>query len=429
MKKLSLRLIVGFLVLSLGVFFIGNLLVFAQQKVEITWMFWGSPEITKRILTPIRDDFEKEYPGIKVKMTFVAGGQYFDKLLTMIAGGTPPDVFGFHETVALDYPPRGMVLNLQPLIERDNFDLGKYYKLALDPFRYKGDLYGLPWDGTITEVTTFYNVDLFDKAGVSYPDETWTWDTFLDAAKKLTKKVKGRTTQWGFCTDKGLPWWINFVWQNEGSIFNKEGTRCTLDEPAAYEALQWYADLANKYQVSPTPNYSADMGGMMQMFLTGKVAMINGAIWMVPIFRDIKDFQWDVAVPPKGKVRAVLVCGSAFAISPESKYIDESWEFLKFATGETGCIYELKTGSNIPAIKSLADSELFLDPTKPPKNARICLDVLEYGRNYDMCPNYSRVIQPINTQLDYLWTGEKTAKEVCIEAAKQANKLLAEITK
>ncbi|GAI19981.1 unnamed protein product, partial [marine sediment metagenome] len=291
----------------------------------------GSPEITETIQTPIRDAFEKEYPDIKVKLMFVAGGQYFDKLLTMIAGGTPPDVFAFHETFKLDYPTRGIVLNLQPLMERDNFDLDKYYDISVDPFKYKGDLYGLPWGGTMTLVTTFYNMNLFDEAGVSYPDETWTWDTFLDSAKKITKEVKGRTTQWGFCSDKGLPWWTNFVWQNEGSIFNKEGTKCTLDEPAAYEALQWYADLANKHGVSPKPSYSADMGGMMQMFTTGKVAMVNGAPWMVPTFKTIKDFEWDVAVPPKGKTRACLVCGSGFAISPDSKYIDASWEFLKFA--------------------------------------------------------------------------------------------------
>ena len=63
--------------------------------------------------------------------------------------------------------------------------LDDYYPGSLDVSKYNGKLYGLPW--IAQPVMLYYNPALFNAAGISPPDESWTWDTFKDAAKKLTK--------------------------------------------------------------------------------------------------------------------------------------------------------------------------------------------------------------------------------------------------
>src|SRR5690606_3342619 len=59
-----------------------------------------------------------------------------------------------------------------------------FYPAALDAFAYDGVQYGLPI--TFSTVMLFYNEELFDAAGLSYPDDTWTWDDVLEAAEAIT---------------------------------------------------------------------------------------------------------------------------------------------------------------------------------------------------------------------------------------------------
>ena len=47
-----------------------------------------------------------------------------------------------------------------------------YYPRALEAFQYEGMQYGLP--ETFSTVLLFYNMDLFDQAGVAYPTADWT---------------------------------------------------------------------------------------------------------------------------------------------------------------------------------------------------------------------------------------------------------------
>ena len=99
---------------------------------------------------------------------------------------------------------------------------------------YKDVQYGLPRD--FDTIALFFNKDLFDAAGVDYPDDTWTWE-FRAAAEKLTNKDKGI---WG--AGMQTSWqenYYNFIWQNGGRLLNEDRTKCVVDEPAACEAFDY----------------------------------------------------------------------------------------------------------------------------------------------------------------------------------------------
>ena len=75
-------------------------MVFAQGKTEskaddkpitITYAFWGNPEAIG-VEADIIAAFEAKYPNIHVEPVVSAYGDYHTKLLTMIAGGSAPDV-------------------------------------------------------------------------------------------------------------------------------------------------------------------------------------------------------------------------------------------------------------------------------------------------------------------------------------------------
>jgi multiple sugar transport system substrate-binding protein len=249
---------------------------------------------------------------------------------------------------------------------------------SLRAFTYEKGLYALPKD--IGSLVIFYNKDLFDKAGVPYPDKTWTWDTLIENGRRLTKTdSSGRPSQFGFLAYRQIERWAPFVYQNGGRIFDENGERCLLDKPEAIEAVQFFTDLFLKHHIMPTISQSQAMGGGQgQLFESGKVAMIVDGRWMVPQYSKAK-FAWDVAHLPKMKERGTFTHVSGYVMSSRSKHKSEAWRLLKYLTGRKVQTSMTEKGLLVPARKSIAASDVFLTPDVPPAHDEVFLEATEYG--------------------------------------------------
>ena len=130
-------------------------------------------------------NFEAKYPDVTVQLEFVPQG-YGDKLLTQFAAGTAPDVFQIGDGDVAKFASQGVLESLDPYITGDNpLDTSVLFPTVLAIGQSNGHQYALTKD--YSPLVIFYNKALFDKAGVAYPAENWTWTDFLTAAQKLTK--------------------------------------------------------------------------------------------------------------------------------------------------------------------------------------------------------------------------------------------------
>jgi len=143
-------------------------------------------------LQPFNDaiaSFEAAYPGVKIQLEDVPQG-YGDKLLAEFASGTAPDVFQVGDGDVANFSAKGVLEPLDDYISgakgKDPLDTSVFYPAIADIGKVGGTTYLLTKD--YSPLVIFYNKDLFDKAGVSYPAEGWTWNDFLTAAQKLTVK-------------------------------------------------------------------------------------------------------------------------------------------------------------------------------------------------------------------------------------------------
>ena len=94
---------------------------------------------------------------------------YFTKLQTVIAAGQAPDAFELNYENFVSFANKGALADLTPLIAADTgFSTAIYNPTALAAFSQGGKQYGLV--ESFSNVVLFYNKDLFDKAGVAYPD-------------------------------------------------------------------------------------------------------------------------------------------------------------------------------------------------------------------------------------------------------------------
>src|SRR5512140_2092065 len=211
--------------------------------VTISMMMWGDPaelDVWNQIVT----DFHQAQPNITVKVEVSDWDSYWTKVKTMLSAGTPPDVFAMDAPLYLDYQRRGVLLNLQPYLDKNPDLLKGVYPQTLEAYKTPDGMYGLPRD--FQTITLFYNKDMFDEAGVAYPTADWTYDDLRNAAKQLTKVgTDGKTTQYGFYSD---PWdmeliWSEAIWANGGDVISPDHTKTLIGEPAARQAWQFLHDM------------------------------------------------------------------------------------------------------------------------------------------------------------------------------------------
>jgi multiple sugar transport system substrate-binding protein len=390
--------------------------------IELKMTLWDKQEDLEFYARALKE-FYKEHPNIHVTIESTPWVRMFDKLLVSTAGGRSPDVSRISSTWFTPCAAKNLVECLDPYIKNDpEFDISDFYKPAVEGWgKYKGKIYAIPGDVDIYAM--YYNKTMFDKYGVPYPDETWDWEKYLWAAKKLSKDFDGdgKLEQWGCVPDQ----WQDYVWQNGGNILNKDNTRCILDQPAAYDAIQWMADLRTKEHVAPSATDAADIG-TQKMFTNGQIGMFVSGSWAAAIVfkKEITTFEYDVAPLPKGKQRASFIGGAAFGILKGSKHKKEAWELVKFMTSPSMQRHFAEEKQIIPSRKSVAESGAYLLMKDPPKNKQAFIDTINFGYTLPKVECSREMNEIIASEITLAVLGRKSAKDACALATKRANDIL-----
>ena len=395
-----------------------------SPKTILRCSTWGGPELLTRRRN-LATLYEQEHPDIKVKLQTFPWGQYNTKVLTMMAGGVAPDVMWIDDTYFLDFVRRNVLLDLEPFIKKDRFDIDDFHQKVLALFSYQGKQYGIP-SASSTWVMC-YNKDMFDKAGIKYPGEDWTWSEFVDIAKELTKDNNndGRIDQYGFLTQRGYTGWMPLIWQNGGDIFNKTRTKCLLDSLEVQEAIQFLYDLTFKYKVAPLPSVITSRGGSIELWEGGRVAMLSWWPSMGKHVREKGGFRCGITHLPKGKKRATIHEGCCYAISKDTRYPEEAWELVKFLTGKRVLISGSEGSSSLPSRKSVTDSDIYLKAgTEISIYRQICLDSLKYARPTPVVPKWHEMLSITRREIDLILLGQKSVKDGCKDMALKINELL-----
>ena len=125
--------------------------------------------------------------------------------------------------------------------------------------------------------------DLFDAAGLEYPQKDWGQEELIAAAKALTVDTDGdgKIDQFGYT----FPWWPVVLEMYGASIWNEDATVCTLNSPEGVKAIQSIVDGRYADAYSPTADQLAEMGDW-DMFVAGKLAMFPTGPWAVQPFNE-----------------------------------------------------------------------------------------------------------------------------------------------
>jgi multiple sugar transport system substrate-binding protein len=412
-----MRRLIGLLLVAAVILAI-PMIGFADDPVTIRYFTFSAAPDHLEDLDQMIAIFEAEHPNIHIEVETAPWGDYWTKLPTLIAGGQAPDVFELNYENFVTYASRGLLLNLEsPAADDTAFNAGVYYPRAYQAFQYGDMQLGLP--ATFSTVMLFYNKDLFDAAGVAYPQSNWTWDDAVAAAKQITDADSG---VWGLHSPVQFWEFYKKVAQNGGSFFNSIDGSVTVNSPQNVEALERMVGFINEDGVMPS---AADMGGMSDgdMFLSGQLAMNVTGIWMFSAFADA-DFEWDIEVEPGFTENATHFFANAVSVFAGTQHPEEAWEWVKFFTSsEEMAEIRVASGWELAALANLAYFEDYLVLT-PPDNRNAVFDSLKYSIVPPVIERQNEMQDAVGLLLERVLLGQMTAQEALDQAKLEIEALL-----
>ncbi|TDQ40687.1 ABC transporter substrate-binding protein [Aureibacillus halotolerans] len=377
-------------------------------KVNLRVLVWGNGPAELKGEEEIYAQFMEDHPEINVDLVSAPYDKVMEKFVSMTAGGDQPDVIWMQPIYFAEFAEKGMFMDLGPMLEEEGLTADDWLPKAFEMGQYDDTQYALPRDIITHHIV--YNKDMFDAAGVEYPQADWTWDDLLEKAQQLTIEEGDRTSQYGFSSY----YWKEALYQNGTVPFNRDGTEVLIDSPEAIEAIEWVADLSLEHGVAPTPTENQGMG---DLFLAGKAAMAFAGPWNWRAYDEEGKFAWDIQEVPAGQAgNKSELLGLPVSIGADTENPEAAWTLLKWLTHGGGQDIQSDIVGAYPTVPRAQEN--FSNGTYAPDNVEAVHIAME--ENTVLPPLFVKqaevenMIQPV---MDQIMAGKVTPAEALPELA------------
>lgn len=418
------------IVLTMILTLVSSLTALAEDRVTITYSYWGTPEESKST-QDVLDKYNAAQDKVFVELVCIPNEEYTTKLNSMATAGTMPDCGIMNENGVLAFANAGLLADISDMYANSE-------SKPLDCLTFRSNGNTVAYSGCNEILLLYYNKDMFDAAGIEYPssnpDKAYTWDEFIEVAKKLTIDANGKHPgEDGFDSEKIVQYGCNvdnWTWQlevwaqsNGGAWFTEDGKTCVINSAEAIESIQKVADLYLVEHVAPYYDGHADEG-ITRSIAAGNVAMATGGAWNMGTAMPGVSFNWGIGVLPYMKEKVTACTSGPQVVFAQSKHLREAMDFIAWYTKEENSWNLIETGIWMPLLEKYyvageAMDSWLKDESFPIKDYDIAKAVLvDYTKAYakSACwyytPNTSDFIDMLRSVLGPVWTGEKTAEEV-----------------
>lgn len=321
-----------------------------QAQDSVTVVFWAMGNEGENVQKLI-PEFEKENPGIRVRVQQIPWTAAHEKLLTAYAGNSLPDVCQLGNTWVPEFSMLNGLEDLDPWVERSDVIMPeKYFKGIWETNVIDSSSFGIPW--YVDTRVLYYRKDIFERAGYSAPPKTW--NEWFDLAQKI-KHTAGEdnyavflpTNEWAPFVAAGL---------QAGSTLLKDNDQYgDFSSPEFTEAfkflLTFYRDKLAPVGITHVTNiYQGIADGFFAMYITGP--------WNIGEFRRrlpsrLQD-QWMTAPlpgPDEKRPGVSLAGGSSLVLFRSSERKAEAWKFIEYLSRVEQQVAFYEITGNLPAVR------------------------------------------------------------------------------
>lgn len=352
-----------------------------SEEIELTFMFRGGPD-EREVYESVIRQYEADNPGLSVEIIATDPDQYSTSLQASISGNDVPDVFFVEQGALMAYVDNNVLLDITDLVDESDIDLDNIWEYGINSYRYNGEvvgegpLYALPKD--VGPFALGYNKTMFEESGIELPDPEvpYTWDEFIEVGQELT------TGDGQWATGLNVNWSIHaFLWSNGADWLNEDATEVTVNTPEFAEALQFFVDIENEYNLTPSVEQAQTLD-TYQRWMNGEIGFFPVGPWDMSTYNQL-DFEYDLIPWPAGATGepATYVGSLGIAVSNNSDYPEEALGLATYLSADPDGQEQLVDGLiQIPNLIDVAE-EWASDTESLPNNKQEFLDIVQdYGR-------------------------------------------------
>jgi multiple sugar transport system substrate-binding protein len=331
----------------------------AEGAREVTLRFWAMGAEGEQVAKLV-PQFEREHPGIRVRVQQIPWSAAHEKLLTAHVGKSTPDVAQLGNTWIPEFQALRALTALRALVSASSVVREDAYFPGIWATNVVDDtVYGIPW--YVDTRVLFYRKDLLARAGWREMPTTWAdWRRAMQDVKRTL----------------GPDHWAIFLPTNEwaqpailgmqaGSPLLKDGGRWgAFSDPEFMRAFEFYLGL---YRDGLAPVFgNTDIANVFQEFERGLFAFYITGPWNIGEFgrrlpAELQDDWATAPLPgPNGAEGGLSTAGgSSLVLFNQSEHPVEAWKLIEFLSRpEIQVRFYQETGDLPARIESWQDTVL-----------------------------------------------------------------------
>lgn len=331
-----------------------------EEKIIKFWAMGAEAEYVTKLVP----EFEKQNPGIKIKVQQIPWTAAQEKLVTAFASDNTPDACQLGNTWIPQFAALNAIIPLDEYIRTsDQINDDKYFKGIWETNVLDKKVFGIPW--YVDTRVMFYRKDVFEKAGYKNPPKTWA--ELYDLSKKIKALYPGKEKYAIYLPTNEWAPFVIFGMEAGSSLLKDENTQGDFSSKQFNEAFKFLTDFHKQYLA---PIGISQVTNVYQAFAEEYFSIYISGPWNIPEFKkwmkgNLVD-KWMTAPMPgyANEYPGVsLAGGSSLVIFKDSKYKKEVWKFFEYLSQPKTQLEFYKLLNNLPANKEAwQDSLLKNDP-------------------------------------------------------------------
>jgi multiple sugar transport system substrate-binding protein len=358
---------------------------------RVTLRFWAMGAEGENVQKLVRE-FEREHPGVDVRVQQIPFSAAHEKLLTAFVGNATPDVAQLGNTWVPEFQAVDALASLDSFIARSGivksagfFD-GIWKTNIVD-----GAVYGIPW--YVDTRVIFYRKDLLARAGYESIPETWAgWRKAMEAVQR-----NAGPKQWAiFLPTNEWMQPVLFGLQNGASLLRDDGRFGAFGQPAFREAFDFYVGLFRD-GLAPVAGNN-DLANPYQEFARGTFAMWITGPWNIGEFQRrlpsaLQDSWATAALPgPTGATSGASNAGGAsLVVFRRSKQQAAAWQLVEFLSRPDVQLRFYQLTGDLPARQDAWDDDALIGN----RHARVFYEQLQRVASMPKVPEWEVITSKV----------------------------------
>ncbi|MCG3226887.1 MAG: extracellular solute-binding protein [Candidatus Heimdallarchaeota archaeon] len=372
-----------------------------DSVIEIWYSYEGIDVIRERIL-----EYEDLNPEVDIILQEQPSSSWLDKFISVAQTGESPDIFlakgsWFGELAGLEY-----IQPLTPFLSPQKE--AEFLPSAIDGLSFENELWGLPlW---LDSILLFYNKNLFDQAGLSYPNSSWTDSDLVNAAVQLTDRSENQV--YGLVWASISPYmWPSFQYGfDHGPLYQDD--QIIVNDTASVDAMEFIYDLKYFHRCV---HYDDSSNSATQAFIADKGAMLIYGGWFTPTL-DALEINYGMQVLPlissTNKRITPMVEVKGWGISKDAKNSSLCYDIISFLTDKKTQEDLVQSEYKVPTLLELINSPTITDNLVI--NSQI--EQIKYSQYYPLDPIYNAYSDYMRAALQFILVDHQDIQTTLDEA-------------